>query len=70
MNFDEIDDIYEIKPASTAAEYVALIGITNNKLGIRLHSGDDVPAELLVDTSFFNWLLNERKAIKLKDTGG
>lgn len=73
MNFeyqDEIDNEYIPEPVISSVEYVALIGITNNRLGIRLRPGDDVPAELIADTDSLNWLLDVKRAIKIKDTGG
>ena len=71
MTFElhRLDDDYEIEPASPTEEYVATRGITNNKLGIRLRTGDTIPVELIADTSSFDWLLL-KGAIELKDTGG
>ncbi len=63
---NEIEDTYNPDPASTTAEYIALIGITNNRLGIRLRPGDDVPTELIADTNSLTWLLEVKKAIELK----
>ena len=69
-NFNSlIDDDLEISPALSTTEYIATRGITNNRLGIRLRTGDAIPVELTADTSSFDWLLR-KGAIELRDIGG
>lgn len=71
MNFheEEYKIVESSKIVESFVEYVALKGITNNRLGIRLRPGDTVPAELVTNEDSLQMLL-AKKAIEVKDTGG